>query len=339
MLAGILGANLFGAFGGLLAAFAVAALLTPSRLMGYCRTNSIDAELNMDTVLDGAIRAFAAAVLPLTMFATVFRNVQLKGSNTVHVPYYPLDTSAGQDFDYGDGYVFGDDSATEHREVTINKRKYVTLKLTGEELARYPALNAEKLGAMKGERLAYLVIQDILSVVTAANFGSAVFTGAANTFDSDDVVDIRTVVEAIPWPKAGRGLLLNPTYDGALFKDGDVKLDYAYGENGVIKEGRLPKVLGFEYASSAALPSNGENLVGMAAYMSAIIAAFSPIAPPPAARKMMTAYEIATDPASQISIEYREWGDPDGDADKRVLECNYGFGKGEENALKRLVSA
>lgn len=328
----------FGPYAGFLAAFCMAALLTPVR-RATLRSNSIDSELNLDTILDSAIRAFAAAVLPLTMFATVFRNVQLKGTNKVQVPYYPLDTSAGTDFDYGDGYVFDDSSSTEHREVVIDRRKYVPMRLTGEELARYPALNAEKLGAMKGERLAYLVIQDILSVVNAANFGGAIFTGIASGFDSDDVQDVATVLDGIPWPKAGRGLLLNPTYNGALFKDSDVKLAYAYGDNGVIKDGKLPRLLGFDYGSSAAIPANGENLVGMATYMSAILAAFSPIAPPPAARKMMSAYEIAVDPATQIALEYREWGDPDGDADKRVIECNYGFGKGEANALKRFVSA
>jgi hypothetical protein len=71
--------------------------------------------------------------------------------------------------------------------------------------------------------------------------------------------------------------------------------------------------------------------------MSAILVGFSPIEPPPMARKLMGAYEIATDPDTDISIEYRAWGDPDCDADKHVFEVNYGYAKGEANALKRMT--
>jgi hypothetical protein len=39
------------------------------------------------------------------------------------------------------------------------------------------------------------------------------------------------------------------------------------------------------------------------------------------ARKLMSQYEIVTDPDTDISIEYRAWGDPDCDADKHVFEA------------------
>jgi hypothetical protein len=40
-----------------------------------------------------------------------------------------------------------------------------------------------------------------------------------------------------------------------------------------------------------------------------------------------------------LTLEYRRWGDPDIDTAKQVIECNYGFGLGEEAALKRIVSS
>jgi hypothetical protein len=328
-------------------AFALAALLTPLRTFSLLRDNTIDAELNLNAFLAAAIDAFKAAVIPLTIFASTFNNVQLRGTDKVEVYYYPIDVTAAKDFNYDDGYVFDEDTNTAHREITVNKRKYVTLGLTSRDLARMPALNATKLGALKGENLAYQVVQDILSIVTNANYGSAIFTGAASTFDSDDVTDIGTTVSNLttssrptPWPKTGRGLVVNPTYDGALKKDTSFKAAYAAGTNLVITEGRLlPRVLGFDYTDSAAIPGNGENLVGFAAYMSAALVAFSPIQPADDVMKMLTDYRIATDTATGISFEYRQWGDPDFDTSKRVIECNYGFAKGEANALKRLVSA
>jgi hypothetical protein len=331
----------------LVVAFILSALLTPLRTLELLRDNTIDAELNLNAFLAGAIDAFKAAVLPLTTFATTFRNVQLKGTDKAEVFYYPIDVTAAKDFNQDDGYVFNEDTNTAHREITINKRKYVSMGLTSRDLARLPALDAAKLGALKGENLGYQIIQDILSIVTNANFGAAIFTGLPAVFTSDNVTDMGTTVSNLttsgrptPWPETGRGLVLNPSYDGALKKDTSFKAAYAAGTDVVIRTGQLlPAILGFLYTKSAAIPGNGENLVGFINYMSAILVAFSPIEPNPDVRQMLTDYRIVTDGPTGISFEYRQWGDPDFDMSKRIIEVNYGFTKGEGQALKRIVSA
>lgn len=321
-----------------LAAFTLAACMTPVR-MELLRDNTIDAELNLNTILDAGISAFARAVFPITMFASVFRNIQLRGSDKVAVPYYALDTTATKDFSQNTGYVFDEDTATSMKEITVNKRKYKSMALSSRDLARLPQLNAVKLGALKGEKLAYDVLQDILSIVTNANFGAPIFTGGASTFDSDDVVDIRTAVNKVPWPLVGRGLMVNSDYDGALLKDSAFKAAYALGTDQAVRTGQLPNIFGFDYASSPAIPANGENLVGFAAYMSAILIAFSPIEPADSIKKILVDYRVVTDAPTGISMEYRQWGDPDSDLDKRVIEVNYGYAQGEATALKRFVSA
>jgi hypothetical protein len=301
------------------------------------RENTVDAALNLNTILDFTLRAFKRAVIPLTAFATVFRDVQLMGTDKVEVPYYPLATAASKDFDKC--YVFDDDSNKEKREITINKRKYQSWTATGREIARLPQLKLEQIGTMYGEKLAYDILQDIFSVITAANYGAAAFTGAASTFDSDDVTALAVVADNIPWPKVGRSMIVKPEYKGNLFLDGDVRLEYAYGDNGVIRDDRLPRVGGFDFDWTPGIPANGENLVGFISYVSAILIGFSPIAPPPMARKLMEEYQIVTDPDTDISLEYRAWGDPGCDADLHVIEANYGYAKGEADALRRFVSA
>jgi hypothetical protein len=321
----------------LVVAFVLAALLTPLRTMELLRDNTVDAELNINTILDAALRAFKRAVLPLSAFATAYRNVQLKGTDKMVVPYYPLVTAASKDFDKC--YVFDDDYAVDKRSVTINKRKYQSWTITGRELSRLPQLQLEKIGAMYGEKLAYDVLQDIFSIITAANYGAAAFTGAASTFDSDDVTALAVVADNLLWPKTGRSMIVKPEYKGNLFLDGDVRLEYAYGDNGVIRDDVLPRVGGFDFGWTPGIPANNENLVGFIAYMSAILVGFSPIEPPPMARKMMAEYQIVTDPDSELSLEYRAWGEPGCDADLHVIECNYGYDKGETDALRRMVSA
>jgi hypothetical protein len=300
--------------------------------------NIIDADLNLNAFLDAAITAFRAAIMPVTIFATTFRNVPLMGTDKVDVLYYPIDTQAAKDFSYTTGYVFDEDTNTAKREITINKRKYVSMGLTSRDMARIPRLDATKLGALKGENLAYQILRDIMSIITHANFAIDGYVGA--TFDSDNVIDIGVKADTLstsgrptPWPQAGRGLVVNPTFNGKLLKDNSFKAAYAIGTDQVIRTGQLPNILGFNYAKSAAVPENGENLVGWAAYMSAILLGFSPIQPVASVRQLLTDYRIVTDPDTQISFEYRQWGDPDFDTDKRIIECNYGFGKGEDKAL------
>jgi hypothetical protein len=401
-------------YAAVLVAFILCALLTPARHWGACRLNSIDADLKLDDILSGAIEGFNQVIVPVLAFATVFRDVQLKGTNIVRVPYYPLEGAASKQFSYNDGYVFDSNTGLASRPVTIDKRPYQDLSITSEEAARQPALNATKHGQRKGRKLAYDVLQDIASLITAANFPHVAFTGAASAFDSDDVVDIRTAANSlrtgptsvadgvttsgsnivssatasfdqsdvgsaisgtgipadtviagytnvttvtlsndatasatgitftmarpkIPWPEMDRSLLLTPDYDGHLFKDDAVKTAYSLGSDSVIKRGQLPDLLGFGYAQTAALPDNGENLVGVATYMSALLVAFSPIAPAPGVRQQLLEYQIVEQDG--VAIEFRHFGDAQMDTDRRTIECNYGRAVGERNALMRLISA
>ena len=388
-------------------------------------TNDVASALNLSEILDAAIESFTRTIMPLTIFATTFRNVVLRGNDTVDVRYYPLQGITSKDYNgqYNSSSSTGKGSMTDVRPIQVNRRKFQLLEVTGYTLARIPMFDAQRMGRLKGEKLAFDVINDILSIVTSANYPGLAFTGAAATFDADNVVDIRTacnkattgpnvvtdgvttagsttvtsatalftlgdigvpisgagipagtfidgipdadtlngassasailsqaatadgaavhftmVRPVVPWPETGRGLILNPDYDGALLKDHDFRRDLTVAQSRVAETGRLPNVYGFDYAQSAAVPSIS-NLVGMATYMSAILAAFSPIEPPPAARELMTQYEIVTDPATGISLEYRVWGDPNSDKENHVIECNYGFAPGEKMAIQRIVSA
>jgi len=406
--------------------FAATAIIAPHRawkLGAAPDSNDVASALNLSEILDSALESFKRAILPLTVFATTFRNVPLRGNDMAEVRYYPLQGIKSKDFNGRYNTKAGGGSMTDVRQIPVTKRKYQPLEITGYTLARIPMFDAVRMGRLKGEALASDIIQDILSIVTPTNFPSVAFTGAPSSFDADNVVDIRTacnknttgvasVADAvtttgsttltsatagfipsdigsaisgagipdgtfidgivdietlmgtpgtgiilsqeatatatgvtinmvrpiIPWPKNGRGLILDSDYDGALLKDNSFRRDLTLAQERTIITGLLPNVYGFDYAETAALP-NISNLVGLVTYMSGILVAFSPIEPPPAVRARMTQYEIVTDKETGISLEYRVWGDPDSDTEKHTIEANYGFAIGEQMAIKRLVSA
>jgi hypothetical protein len=302
--------------------------------------NTISADLQRQARLDAVIRGFRRRIVPILSFALTANNVALEGTNEVVVPFYNLDTTASTDFVPADGYV-AEDSTTGSRKVTINKRKYKSLKVTSAELARQPLLDPAMLLEIKGEKLAEDVVNDIFSVITAANFGDAALETAAAAFDSDDIADLRGVCNVAQWPTAGRALCLNADLDTALFKDDSIKNAAAFGSPDAIQKGIIPNISGFNYFSSPGMPANGERLIGFAAFQSAILVGFSPIKPHPNVMKAMAAYElipVEVAPGVTIMLEYRAMGDAFMDASLEVVECNYGYDKGNESAIKRIVA-
>jgi hypothetical protein len=299
--------------------------------------NTIASGLQIDEILDAALRAFMADILPLRAFCTAFYNTMLKGTDKVQVPYYPLETAASKDF--AGTYLF-EPGDTQAKEITINKRKYQPMAFTSAEIARQPQLNPEELGRMKGQKLAEDVVADVLSVVTLANFGAAAFTGAGSLFDSDEAANLQGVCDVANWPKVGRSLILSSAFMTALRKDDAIKSSPSQAiTDAALKEGACERLNGFDLRPTNLIPANGENLAGLASYMSAILVGFSPIEPAPEIRNQMSDYRSVTDPTSGLTLEYRAWGTPGTDTVYKVIEANYGYAAGEAAAIKRIVTA
>lgn len=312
--------------------------LTGRELTVKCYANSIDSDLQLDVVLDSAMEAFKELLTPLALFSTAFYDVALKGTDKIQVPYYPLETAASKDFT--GTYEFDKGTDTQAKEITVDKRKYQPLSYTSAELRRQPKFDPETLGRLKGAKLAEDVLVDIWSLVTIANFGANAFTGLATDFDVDDVIDLEVIVETAKWPATGRGLLVKPSYMGGLKKDMNSTggmATYNRDANGSLRA--FPSIASFNFATSNVIPANAEALIGMLVYRSAILIGFSPIEPAPEVMKQLNDYRVVSDDDIGISLEYREWGDPDTDTAKRTIEVNYGRAVGETAALKRLASA
>ena len=151
-------------------------------VLNLAAANTIDASLKRVSVLQETIRDFATRVLPLRLFSTVFSNTPLQGTDTVAVPYYPLQTVASSNRVTGNipSYVFGQATTTNKALITVDKLKYQPLDYSSAEFQRQPFFDAVRLGKINAEKLAVDVLTDILSVVTSANFGAAGHTTSAD---------------------------------------------------------------------------------------------------------------------------------------------------------------
>jgi hypothetical protein len=312
-------------------------------VMNTAATNTIDASLKRVAVLRETVRAFSTRLLPLRLFSSVFQDAPLQGTDTIAIPYYPLQTATSSDFSDGDGtsntgYQFGQATSTNKALITVNKRKYQPLDYSSREFRFQPWFDAVRLGGINAEKLGVDIINDVLSIVTNANFGAPIKTAQAAAFLSDDVADLRQACNLASWPDAGRSLLVDSTVDGALMKDPSYKLALNMGTPSVIQGGKFPNLSGFDYAWMPNLPTNGEKLIGFCAFNSAILSAFCPVDPAPGVRAQLVAYDVVTDPESGISFNYRHWGLAQADRDFEVIECCYGYQAGVAAAIKRICS-
>jgi ATP-dependent Clp endopeptidase proteolytic subunit ClpP len=308
------------------------------KLMFVVNANTIGTDLKRNIILQEIMRAFAKRLMPLRSFSTVFANVPLQGTDKVIVPYFPLETAASTDWVAANGYVMGD-STQNTKDVTVNKRKYQPIRFDSTELMRQPALNLQQIAEIKAEKLASDIFADVLSVITAATYGAAAFTGVASTFDSVDVTDLKGVGDVAEWPDAGRSLVVQSAYDVNLLKDSGVKSALNFGSSDPIQLGKVRQIEGFTYHMCNNIPGNSENLIGFINFVSAVLVALAPIMPDDTVRSQLTRYELVVQPDVGIAFEYRLWGNPDFDQRREVIECNYGYKAGETAALKRMISA
>jgi len=290
-----------------------------------------------DTIIgQAALESFTATIAPFNLFSTDCSPAPVQKGDKVKVALVGA-SDAAQDFT---GTYTMQDSDAEGLDVSIDKHKFVSYSLSDKEVADKPQVKLEMFGRQKGFQLAKAVMQDVLTLVTAENYGAASFTGAASTFDADDVADLGAVCDAADWPEFARGLVLSPTYWAALLKDAGIQAADAFGGAEAIRQGMIPGLMGFDMYKSSLIPANSWNLVGFCVNPQAILFANRYLEP--ASKEAATRAGLEFAPLTGeggVTLGFREWYDNDSGTVKRVLECNYGYLKGLGTAIKSMVSA
>jgi hypothetical protein len=221
-------------------------------------------------------------------------------------------------------------------EVVLAQPKYVSWGLDDTEVANSSAVNMEAYGSGKGNHLATAVLQDVWGVILNANFGAAGFTGAATTFDVDDVFDLKDAMDDDNAPDDGRALILSNAFATNLLKDNTLQTNINAGD-GSLREGSLGRIAGFDVFTSNVIPANSENLVGFSCVPDAIAVAMRYLEPQEG--NTYNRAEPLTDEGSGITLGLRDWYDNDSGTRKRVLECVFGKLTGNALGVQRIVTA
>ncbi len=297
--------------------------------------------INDDIIASAVLRGFSKKIAPMGAFMTDFSSDAAKRGDKVSVfrDNTAIDTPVIKATHTAYTIQDADSDAV---EISLGQPYYVSWGLDDVEIASSSVLNMENYGERKGNRLAEYVLagtgtaNGIWNGITNANFGTAAFVGAASTFDSDDVADIKDACDDADWPDEDRWLVLSNAYMTNLIKDGDIKSADAFGSPEVVRQGLVPSLYGFNVITSNIVPANGENLVGFAARGDAIAAAFRYLTPQEG-NTYNRAERLVGD--GGITLGLRDWYDNDSGVRKRVIETVWGSVTGIATGIKRMTSS
>lgn len=293
--------------------------------------NTIASGLYADHVKQGALQGFVDALLSIVSFSTDISADPGIKNKSVTVPL--ISTTAAGDF-AGD-YTANPDSTVGEVQVVLNVHKFKTVHLTDVQASQTP-VKLEELGYQAGQAVGLGVLENILSIITAENFGAPVFTGGASAFDSDDVVDIKTGCDNAKIPVGGRNMVLASEYTGSLLKDDSIKTVANLGNDEAVRNGMFTKLSGFRMFESNIVPDNAEHLVGFAGVPSGIAIAMRYLEPQ-SGHKYSVA-EALVDDQTGLVLGVREFYDEKAGIKYLTFECLAGKSVGIAAGLKRIVS-
>jgi len=179
------------------------------------------------------------------------------------------------------------------------------------------------------------VADDLLALVTAANFPTPLTSTAAN-FDSDDLADLAASLSTAKVPKSLRSAMLLPTYNASLQKDAAIQDASAYGSSDAVRNHAAGMIHGFGIHEYEGIPNNGENLTGFVCHPCALLIAARTVAEPVTPRVQVL---NTVDPKTGIPLQFRAWYDRDGGQYKFSVGLLYGVAVGNTAALKRIISS
>lgn len=293
------------------------------------------------------ISTLEKALMPLAGFTRDFSTDIPQGTvvNTRIVPAATAPTDLVDD-ESGSYASVVDDQTTATVAVTLDPHPVNGFALTDSEAQQISAGvwsdTSMRLVKSHVRSIANAILNTAFNLVTNANYSTAVFTGAASTFDTDDVADIRNAAVTAGWVMDEEPIMaLTPDYYASLVKDGAIKDQSASGADTLLT-GKLPMLNGFRVVEAPTLPPAAgtpasENLVGFIAQPDAMAIAMRGVDTQDRGRFLH--YEILREPVTGAVITYSAIWTPTYRRVEHVFEALYGASKAQAASLKRITSA
>ncbi len=277
-----------------------------------------------------AIEGLCKILLPITKFANNFSPDQGQRGDQVLVPLISTLTATT----FGGSYAVCGGTKTV-ATINLTSHKHVAVGQSDITYHSSSVANLEDFGFQMGKALGTLILTDILSLVTTANFTAAGTTTVAN-FDVYQLRTARLALNVANVPLEPRNCLIDCVpYDVLLGITNFVQAQM-FKDQSVLQEGRVMRALGMDFWEINALFNSVNSFSAFAAHPDGIAVGMRYLAP-----QVGNTYNQAmpvTDPETGLTIGLRDHYDNNSGTRYVNLECLYGYTVGLTNCgriLKR----
>lgn len=290
--------------------------------------------LNLTRLADSALNAFVKTLAPLNVFSRSFSPVavavRMRG-NGIAVPL--VGTMAATTFAGAYNICGGTKTVV---TITMNRHKIVHVGQSDIDALNNSDSGLDSFGYEQGAALAIAVIEDVLTLVTTANFGSAGQTTAAN-LDLTQLRGARLSLNIGNCPLQPRACLIDAVGMDALLNVTNFVQAQMFKDTSVLQEGRIMRALGFDFHELNSSFVAAASVNAFFCHPSAIAIAMRYVTPQDTAGYW--AAEQVADPISGATFGIRGVFDPLTGQNYLAFECNYGYSAGITNGgriVKRL---
>lgn len=286
---------------------------------------TIDAKLNDDIISKRVLESFHAALAPLSMFSMDFSpDAKEQGANII-VPLLGglVATSSKNDYETATGTM-------DPVEISLKNYAKATVGLTDEQFMSSSSAKLESWAEEMGQAVAEKVITDVFSLITTANFPSVVTPTPGMTM-TKLVKQARRAMNTNKVPLTNRTYF--PSVDAYDLLADDPAVQFAsalhYGGTEYIREGKIPRFLGFNIFESTLLPKSAVN--GFCVHPAAIAVATRALVP--SSKESYLESRVIVDKKTGIALHYRRHYSSGKGQMFVTVECVYGAAVGRKDGL------
>ena len=296
--------------------------------------STINASLSDAIITKKAIQAFVAELIALTAFSTDFSAETAAKGSVVNVPV-PANITAGTT---ENAYETEDSAGLGVASVPLTSYAKATVGITDKQFMNSSAARLENFAVQQAKAVARKIITDAWALVVNATYAQKV-TKSLASLTTADIRAMKVLLDKAEVPASDRSLILNAdAYDKVV---GDTTITIAnamyYGGPEVIREGRIPRLLGMNAHMSNIVPGNSENLIGFAVHPSAMALAIRTLQPQAPSEYLES--RVITDPETGIGLGYRRHYSTAKGTHYCTFEAIYGAVAAVPAGLCRLVTA
>ena len=241
-------------------------------------------------------------------------------------------------YDPVNGYVVSDVSDTDVT-LTINQQPQITIGFNDQELSSTPFNLIGEHSEVLANKMAASIMTTICGEFINADFGAGAQTTTVTNANATRATVISAGNLALDLRNVGsdRFAILNPNYYYGLMNDPTL-IYLTAGALGV-QSPVLPVIEGVSVAKYNSLPSESQNLAGVMGAKDSLIFASRVPAVPVAGVPQVANITNVTDPDSGLTMQVREWYDPQKGKLFVTYTLMYGVAVGNPNSLQLFVTA